>query len=71
MKSFFQGLAKNWKTSLAGIVMLAMTGFQIYQNPALVTDPTTDTKIAGAVGLLVAGDAKTPAPPSGETPAGK
>ena len=50
---------KNWKTTLAGILMLAFTGFQIYKNPALLTDPSIDAKIAGAAGLIVAADGKS------------
>ena len=47
---------RNWKTTFAGLAMLIFTGVQIYKSPALLLDPSTDGKIAGAVGLIVAKD---------------
>lgn len=51
-------LIKNWITTLAGVITLAFAGLQVYKNPALLTDPATDTKIASGVGLLAAAGAK-------------
>lgn len=47
---------RNWKTTLAGILALAMTGLSVYSNPALIQDPTTIAGIVGGIGLIVAKD---------------
>lgn len=51
--------ARNWKTTLAGIIALLTAGLQIYHNPASVTDPGVTGAIAGGVGLILAKDSAT------------
>lgn len=53
---------KNWKTAVAGILMLGFSGFKIYQNPALLLDPSTDSTIAAGIGLIAAKDAAATEP---------
>jgi hypothetical protein len=50
-------VAKNWQTSLAGILTLLLTGLQIYHDPSAATNPQTIAQIAGGIGLIVAKDA--------------
>jgi hypothetical protein len=61
---------KNLKTTLMGILALIMLGFNVYKNPAALTDPTQAAQIAGAaaagIGLILAKDGSqidAPAPP--------
>lgn len=48
--------ARNWQTTLAGILSLAFAGLQIYRNPASITDPATVAVITTGVGLIAAKD---------------
>ncbi|MGA2326068.1 MAG: hypothetical protein ABSH05_07250 [Bryobacteraceae bacterium] len=52
--------ARNWKTTIAGIFTLLMLAFNVYNNPAILKDPTGQAQVlaqAGvAVGLIVAKD---------------
>lgn len=48
--------ARNWQTTLAGILSLAFAGLQIYRNPASVTDPSTIAAVTAGVGLIAAKD---------------
>ena len=47
---------RNGKTTVFGILMLAISGFQIYPDPSKATDPQTMGGIAGGVGLILAKD---------------
>ncbi len=47
---------RNWKTTVFGILMLAISGFTIYNDPSKATDPQTMGGIAGGVGLILAKD---------------
>ncbi len=47
---------RNWKTTVFGILMLAISGFTIYNDPAKATDPQTMGGIAGGIGLILAKD---------------
>jgi hypothetical protein len=46
----------SWKSTVAGLVVLAGLGVKIYDNPSVVQDPRTVAEIAAGVGLLVAKD---------------
>lgn len=48
--------ARNWQTTLAGILSLAFAGLQIYHDPTLALDPKTATAVALGVGLIAAKD---------------
>lgn len=48
--------ARNWQTTLAGILSLAFAGLQIYRNPATISDPATIAAVTAGVGLIVAKD---------------
>ena len=48
---------RNWKTTFAGILSLALTGFSIYTNPASLANPEVFTGIVAGVGLILAKDA--------------
>ena len=47
---------RNWKTTVFGILMLAISGFTIYTDPTKATDPQTMGGIAGGIGLILAKD---------------
>lgn len=52
---------RNWKTTIFGILILAMTGFQIAQNPKTVLEENTYQTITqglAGIGLIQAADAK-------------
>ena len=56
-------LKQNWKTTLAGLLSLAATGYAISQNPGTaISNPQTISTILAGVGLLAAAD-------SGQKPA--
>ncbi len=61
---------RNWKTTVFGILMLAISGFTIYSDPGKATDPNTMATVAGGLGLLLAKDADksgtTQQPPAAE-----
>lgn len=46
----------SWKTTLSGILALAVAGLQIYQDPSTVANPQTLATIIGGVGLIAAKD---------------
>ncbi len=65
---------RNWKTTIAGIFALAITGLQVYQNPASLLDPSTFGGITAGVGLILAKDGDksgTAEVPPVSNPAGK
>jgi hypothetical protein len=51
---------RNWKTTILGILALAMLGFNVYKNPAVLRDPAQQAQLAASaaagVGLIVAKD---------------
>ncbi|HWR54803.1 MAG TPA: hypothetical protein VN428_27085 [Bryobacteraceae bacterium] len=47
---------RNWITTIFGILMLAMGGLRIYENPAKATDPEVIAMIGGGAGLIAAKD---------------
>jgi hypothetical protein len=49
-------VGRNWKTTVFGILMLALAGFTIYNDPSKAADPQTMGAVAGAVGLIFAKD---------------
>lgn len=51
---------KNWQTSLAGVLTLALAGLSIWHKPDSVVEPQTIGLITTGVGLLVASDANKP-----------
>ncbi len=51
-----QNAQRNWKTTIFGILTLALAGFQIYTNPTTATDVQTMAAVATGVGLIVAKD---------------
>jgi hypothetical protein len=52
----FMNTTRNWKTTIFGILMLAISGFSIYNDPTKAMDPQIMTTIAGGVGLILAKD---------------
>jgi len=52
-----KSLAKNWKTTLAGVIALAITAVHIF-DPALLTNSTylTIVSVLGGLGLISAKD---------------
>lgn len=57
MKTLFS----SWKSSLAGLLILAGVGFQVYKDPSImVKDPKAVIGVLTAAGLLAAADAKDP-----------
>lgn len=48
---------RNWKTTLAGIATLALTGVGVWANPRKATDPNVIAAVVGAIGLIAARDA--------------
>lgn len=61
-KTKMQWLKKNWKTTLAGALTLAATGYAAKLNPAVLSNPQTLASIASAIGLLFAADSKPEGP---------
>jgi hypothetical protein len=47
---------RNWVTTVFGILMLAMSGLSIYQDPNKAMDPQTMVGVAGGIGLIKAKD---------------
>lgn len=47
---------RNWKTTVTGILMLALSGFSIYSDPSKATHPETIAWIGGGIGLILAKD---------------
>jgi hypothetical protein len=47
---------RNWKTTIVGILVLALSGFSIYSDPSKATDPQTIAQIGGGIGLILAKD---------------
>ena len=47
---------RNWKTTITGIIMLALAAVGVWHNPASVSDPNVIATIAGGVGLIAAKD---------------
>jgi hypothetical protein len=61
VKKTLRTLWKSKKTTLTGVATLALTGWQIYANPATAANPATIGQIVTGVGLLLADDAKADA----------
>lgn len=60
---------RNWKTTLAGVAVLVLTGVQIATNPAAVLhERTIETVVQGLVGigLVKAADESQPTEPEKE-----
>lgn len=47
---------RSWKTTFAGILMLATTGFGIATNPASAMSPEVIAQLLGGIGLILAKD---------------
>ena len=56
--------AKNWKSSLAGIVTLALAGVAAYRNPSVMGEPGYLGMVMAGLGLIVSQDGKPDAPPT-------
>jgi hypothetical protein len=56
MKRFFNAIKKNYKTSLGGVAVLAVTAFHVSQNPLTLLNPETLAGIATGVSLIAAKD---------------
>ena len=52
-------LVLNYKTTLAGLLMILMAGIGLYKDPNLITKPEFGALIAAATGLLAASDSKS------------
>ena len=52
---------RNWKTTILGILALALLAFNVYKNPSVLSDPVQQAQLAAAaaagIGLIVAKDA--------------
>jgi hypothetical protein len=52
---------RNWKTTIMGILTLALLAFNVYKNPSVLSDPVQQAQLgasaAAGVGLIVAKDA--------------
>jgi hypothetical protein len=46
----------TWRTTLVGLLLLGLTAFRIYSNPALLADPATLGLITSGAGLIGATD---------------
>lgn len=60
---------RNWKTTLAGLAVLALTGVQIASNPAAVLHERTIETIVQSligIGLVKAADENQPPEPEKE-----
>ena len=56
---------RNWQTTMAGILALAMSGMSIWQDPGRAADPVVVAAIAGGIGLIAAKDGdKSGVPPA-------
>lgn len=54
-----QTITTNWKSSLAGLLILAGVGFQLYKDPSIIVkDPKAVMSVLAGAGLLAAADAK-------------
>jgi hypothetical protein len=49
---------RNWQTTSAGIMALAMIALNAWHNPASIVDPTTIAGISVSIGLILGRDAK-------------
>ena len=49
-------MQRNWKTTTAGILAIALAGLQIYTNPASLADPQILGAIVAGIGLITAKD---------------
>lgn len=47
--------SRNWKTTLGGILTLVFTGLAVYNNPAMLSDPTGQAMILGGISAGVTG----------------
>lgn len=47
---------RNWKTTISGLAMLALTGLAIWSDPAKAADPQTIGTVVGGIGLIFAKD---------------
>jgi hypothetical protein len=61
---------RNWKTTITGMLMLALAGVGIWQDPVRASDPTVIAAIAGGVGLIAAKDGDKTSPEQPATQAG-
>lgn len=48
--------ARNWKTTISGIMTLAFAGLSIWQQPASASDPQVIGAIVAGIGLIAAKD---------------
>ncbi|MGC9971349.1 MAG: hypothetical protein ABSE56_12250 [Bryobacteraceae bacterium] len=52
---------RNWKTTVMGILTLALLAFNVYKNPSALSDPAQQVQLgagaAAGIGLIVAKDA--------------
>lgn len=52
---------RNWKTTILGILTLALLAFNVYKNPSVLSDPVQQAQLGAAaaagIGLIVAKDA--------------
>ena len=51
---------RNWKTTLMGILTLAMLAFNVYRTPSVLADPAQQAQVAAGaaagIGLIAAKD---------------
>jgi hypothetical protein len=52
---------RNWKTTIMGILTLAMLAFNVYRTPSVLADPAQQAQVAAGaaagIGLIAAKDA--------------
>ena len=62
MTATLHSATHNWKTTLFGILTLAFTAFQIWNQPAKATDPETLAQLAAGITGIVAQDGRKETP---------
>ena len=48
----------NWKTSLAGVITLALAAVAACKNPAVITEPAFIAMVTAGAGLVATQDAQ-------------
>lgn len=52
-------ILSDWKTTVAGLILFAIAGVAIYQDPSVLKTAEIQGLIAAGSGLILAGDRKS------------